>query len=106
MNVMVTPATAALVAASEFAPAVLPSFQLPTVAMPLAFVVAEPPVRDPFGCDNGEPFRSPPLLSAYCRLLPASRRGGPWVLGSRGGGEVWGNYSLDYSVVVVTKRSV
>ena len=32
---------------SVFAPAVVPSFQLPTVAIPLAFVVAPPPVSEP-----------------------------------------------------------
>jgi len=35
------------VAVSVFAPAVTPSFQLPTVATPLALVVCERPVPEP-----------------------------------------------------------
>ena len=38
---------AELVAVNVLVPAVVPSVQLPTVATPLAFVVAVPPVIDP-----------------------------------------------------------
>src|ERR1041384_3895431 len=41
------PASPVDVAASVFVPAVVPSAHLPTVAMPLALVVADPPVTEP-----------------------------------------------------------
>ena len=41
------PVRPVLVALSVFVPAVVPRVQLPTVAMPEAFVVAEPPVIEP-----------------------------------------------------------
>ena len=55
------PVRPALVAVSVFAPAVVPRVQLPTVAMPEAFVVAEPPVSDP-----------PPAATAKVTLTPAT----------------------------------
>jgi hypothetical protein len=47
VNVIVTPATAVLVAVIVFEPAVFPSVQLPTVAIPFAPEVAEVPVAEP-----------------------------------------------------------
>jgi hypothetical protein len=43
VNVTGLPDKVPLVAVREFGPGVLPNVQLPTVAMPLAFVVALPP---------------------------------------------------------------
>jgi hypothetical protein len=47
VNVIGEPVRPVDVAVSVFAPAVVPSVQLVTVAIPLAFVVAEPPITDP-----------------------------------------------------------
>jgi hypothetical protein len=47
VKVIVTPATAALVAVMVFEPAEFPSVQLPTAAIPFAFDVADVPVAEP-----------------------------------------------------------
>ena len=55
------PATPGAPAVSVFAPAVFPSVQLPTVAMPSPFVVWDAPVTDP-----------PPLVTAKVTVAPAT----------------------------------
>jgi len=59
VNVTGEPASPVAVAVRVFAPTVVPSVQLPTVAVPLAFVVWLLPVREP-----------PPLATAKITLTP------------------------------------
>ena len=59
VNVTGEPARLPLVAVIVLDPTVVPSIQLPTVAMPLAFVVVEPPVIEP-----------PPEATAKVTLTP------------------------------------
>ena len=59
--VNVTDGSAPDAAVSVFVPAAVPSFQLPTVAIPLELVVAVPPVTEP-----------PPVATVKVTVVPAT----------------------------------
>ena len=61
MNVTGEPVSDSLVAVTVFEPAVVPNVQLPTVAMPLAFVVTDALVSEP-----------PPVATANVTFTPAT----------------------------------
>ena len=63
-----------LVAVNVFDPAVVPNVQLPTVAMPLAFVVADPLVTEPPPVATANVTETPEtalLFASFIRTLGA-----------------------------------